>query len=80
MPKELVCSRMTNRQGMRYIFVSWGTLEELGEDVEALSDEYFEDHMQLVTLPDHALLVDLRSKEPTLQQVPKDYKPPEAGS
>jgi hypothetical protein len=75
MPKEIYYARVEPVEGMHYIVVTEGILEE---DIEALCDKYFEKHKEMVrVVQGQALLVDLRGNEPRFECVPRDYKLPE---
>ena len=59
-------------RGMHFIFVTEG---EFQEDLGWLCEEYFETHKR-IAIPQQALLVDLRGKEPRLKSVPIGYTLP----
>jgi hypothetical protein len=59
-------------RGMHFIFV---TEDEFQGDLGKLYEEYFETHKR-IAIPQQALLVDLRGKEPRLKSVPIGYTLP----
>ena len=56
-------------RGMHFIFV---TEDEFEGDLGKLNEKYFETHKR-IAVPQQALLVDLRCKEPRLSSVPIGY-------
>jgi hypothetical protein len=62
----------TPERGMHFIFV---TEDEFQGDLGKLYEEYFEQHKR-IAIPQQALLVDLRCKEPRLKSVPIGYTLP----